>query len=85
MHFYDSAAELRPIFQIKKEAKEQYAINPDKFFALDAVEDLIDYEEDDGGYESVILEEDHDDSNDLFSERISIADLFSKRNRNNDF
>lgn len=58
VHFYDQTAALSPIFHVKSDALQKHKLaDVSDLFDLDEVDQLIDYEEGDGGYEGVVLPE----------------------------
>lgn len=62
IHFYDSNAKLAPFFRAKAEAlKDRDVDDIAALFELDDVEDMLEYEEGDGGYEGVVFFSDRDD------------------------
>lgn len=56
VHFYDQTAALTPIFHVKPDALQKHNLaDVSDLFDLDDVDQLIEYEEGDGGYEGVVL------------------------------
>lgn len=61
VHFYDDAATLLPVFHVKADALQKHnLIEVADLFDLEDADDLIEYEEGDGGYEGVVLPDDDD-------------------------
>ena len=65
VHFYDDTAGISPVFHVKPQALQQFNLDPSVFFDLEEVDDLIEYEEGDGGYEGVVIA-DNDKEDDDF-------------------
>lgn len=72
IHFYDTAAKLRPIFQVKADVLEKSKLNLFEFFGLENADELIEFDESDGGYEGGnpedvfdILDEEDEEPDDL--------------------
>lgn len=58
IHFYDTSATLPPIFQIKADALQKHnLIDVSDLFDLVDVDEMLEYEEGDGGYEGVVFPE----------------------------
>ncbi|MFC4422601.1 RNA-directed DNA polymerase [Cupriavidus pampae] len=61
VHFYDQSATLKPLFTAKQDALARKNLaGVEALFDLDDVENWLDYEEGDGGYEGVIFSFDGD-------------------------
>lgn len=61
VHFYDETAKLTPIFKANADLlKQRNMDNISALFDLDDIEDLLEYEEGEGGYEGVIFSESDD-------------------------
>lgn len=62
VHFYDTAAVLTPIFHVKAGVLEQFQLySIGQLFERPDIDDYIEYDDDDGGYEGVIVQQDGDD------------------------
>jgi hypothetical protein len=58
VRFYDQNAQLKPIFHLKQSvASEDEDFDWDAIFGLDEIEDLIEFDEGDGGYEGVVVQD----------------------------
>lgn len=58
VHFYDANASLAPLFQVKPEARAQRIdLALSAFFDLEDVDELLDFEDGDEGYEGVVVVE----------------------------
>ena len=62
VHFYDQNAALTPIFHVKPDALQKHNLaEVSDLFDLDEVDQLIDYEEGEGGYEGVVVPEEQEE------------------------
>ena len=58
IHFYDTSATLPPIFHVKPDALQKHNLDDvSDLFDLVDVDEMIEYEEGDGGYEGVVFPE----------------------------
>jgi hypothetical protein len=67
VRFYDQKAQLKPIFHLKQSvASADEDFDWDAIFGLDEIEDLIEFDEGDGGYEGVVVQDEieHEDDED---------------------
>ena len=68
VHFYDVTAKVTSAFHVKTSALQSYNVASEaEFFDLDDIEnfdDLVEYEEGDGGYEGVVVPDGDADSAD---------------------
>ncbi|NMM37048.1 MAG: hypothetical protein HHJ09_05965 [Glaciimonas sp.] len=59
VRFYDQAATLKPIFHVKSiVGKNRKEFDLSTLFDLDEVDDFIEFDESDGGYEGVVIPDD---------------------------
>lgn len=59
IHFYDDAAHSKPLFHPHAFALERHAI--EDFFDLDDADEMLEYDDEDGGYEGVVVKDEADD------------------------